>query len=472
VALKNVVSLIIKGKDEASKHIGKAEKSLTRFQKTTKAFTSFMMGPLGLTAAAAGAAAAIERMVASFAREGDQLAKLSTRLGLTVEFLSEMHFVGERAGVAVNTMDMAMQRATRRIGDFLAGGGQAVEMLTALEQQMGRSITAADDMSTLLPEMATYFANLTDETKAVRQAFSLFDSEGVVMRQVMNQGGEAIRALQKDAHALGVVMGEDDVRAATRFKDASINLNASLRGLRNNAVAPLIDDVTSLSSALAGAVGWLNKAGTMSETAKQTIHGFLAAGSNPAALFFRPGGSAGSTYVPPYQGRGGTSPSGYGAFDVYNPPHPGMPGFPAPTGMADAENMAPGQGYLAGTHGVPTAMKEFANTLPPVTQHMRDLSGATAAARGTVVELGALNSVSAGVNAGFRELTSQTATLGSVMAAAAQSILEALAQEAAAGVMGWITNPIGAAVEIVQGGVGSGTGAWAPHEGGGGPRLP
>ena len=62
----------------------------------------------------------------------DNLAKTADKLGTTTQALEAMRHAGELTGVSTNTMDMALQRMTRRWSEAAVGTGEAQKAIQEL----------------------------------------------------------------------------------------------------------------------------------------------------------------------------------------------------------------------------------------------------------------------------------------------------------------------------------------------------
>lgn len=201
---------------------------------------------LGAIAAAATAAAAA--IVLSFAKSGDAVAKASTRLGVGIEALQEWRFAAERAGVDSNTFDLAIQRFGRRAAEAAAGTGEARDALGALGIELRGPNGQLRAMEELLPEVADRLAAVESPLARNALAMKLFDSEGVKLVQLLEEGSEGMLALRRRARELGVVLDEDATREAVALTDAMTDTRASLLGIRNTigaALSPAIRDLAT-----------------------------------------------------------------------------------------------------------------------------------------------------------------------------------------------------------------------------------
>jgi hypothetical protein len=196
----------------------------------------------GLIGAAFGiaAVAGVKRMVSTFVETTDQVSKFSQRIGVSTQFLSELGFVADKTGVVVSQMQIGFQRATRRVSEFVqTGAGPAADVLADLEARGVRLTNPGGGLKSiedLLPDLADYFRDLGDDTLKVRKAFQLFDSEGVSLVNILNLGADGLKAMREEAVKYGVSLDENMIEKAVEVKDATVNMNASLTGLKNELV--------------------------------------------------------------------------------------------------------------------------------------------------------------------------------------------------------------------------------------------
>ena len=176
------------------------------------------MGPAGI-AAAAGVGAlvlalgAMLRTSRQATQDMDALVQASERLGIGIESLQELREVARLNRVEVSTMEIAVQRLGRRMGEVARGG--AGEVKQAFDE-LGVSITTADGqlktVDEILPEVADGLAGVEDGTVRLSLAQKLFDSEGVVMVNVLQAGSRALEEQRQRARDLGIVWDEELVR--------------------------------------------------------------------------------------------------------------------------------------------------------------------------------------------------------------------------------------------------------------------
>ena len=221
------------------------------------------MGPAGLAAAAGiGAVVLALRSMVRSAQQGaqdmDSLVQASERLGIGIETLQELRFVAQQNGIAVNTMEIAVQRLGRRMGEVARGGAREVEQAFS---ELGVSITTADGrlktVDEILPEVADGLAGVEDRTVRLSLAQKLFDSEGVVMVNVLQAGSRALEEQRQRARELGIVWDEELVRRGAELNREMDTLSTVIdRQLKSAFVelAPVITTVLGLLADLSSAI--------------------------------------------------------------------------------------------------------------------------------------------------------------------------------------------------------------------------
>lgn len=169
---------------------------------------------------------------------GDQLQKLNLRLGASTEALSEYNFVASLSGVQFNELATAWQRQTRRIAQAAQGTGEATGALDQLNLSAG-------ELARLSPEeqffrIAEAMQGVAEEGDRVALAQKLWDSEGVKLVQIVNQGTDAITAMREEARLLGLTIDQDTANAMASYNDELDRLKFAAQGVSQTLLAELI----------------------------------------------------------------------------------------------------------------------------------------------------------------------------------------------------------------------------------------
>ncbi|MBT8411291.1 MAG: hypothetical protein KJP02_05780, partial [Octadecabacter sp.] len=187
-------------------------------------------GLLAGVAAAGALAGAATRLVDETSRYGDELAKTADRLGVNVDALEQLRFAAERSGVETRTLEMAMQRMTRRLSEAAMGAGEARGAI----EELGLDAEALGNMAPedQLLALSDALAGVENQSDRVRLAFRFFDSEGVSLVNMLGEGSEEVRALMQEFERLSGGLTEEQTRASEDFRDRILDLQVAMQGLR------------------------------------------------------------------------------------------------------------------------------------------------------------------------------------------------------------------------------------------------
>lgn len=233
--IKGAVSKINKFKRAASKKFKKVQESVKR--------VAGAMFKMGAAAAAAGVALGSAMIKASL-ESVDALAKTADKLGVTTEALAGLRHAAELTGVSTSTMDMALQRMTRRVAEAAQGSGEAVKAL----EELGISATELQKLplDVQMQVVADAMGEVESQSDKVRLAMKLFDSEGVALVNTLAGGSEGLKSMAAEADALGITVSRIDAAQIEAANDAVTRAKGVFTGLGNQlatAFAPIIQGI-------------------------------------------------------------------------------------------------------------------------------------------------------------------------------------------------------------------------------------
>jgi len=212
-----------------AKGMAKTRKGLSFATVGAKAF-SVAIASIGAYASIQG----IRRLagvIGETAGQLDKLAKTSDKLGIASEKLAGLQHAGEITGVSMETMNMALQRMTRRVAEAAKGTGEAKGALKELginaEELMKLSLD--EQFSTIAEKMS----GVEKQADKVRLAMKLFDSEGVALVNTLKLGSGGLEAMQREAEALGIAIDRKALAKVEAMNDAVTRLKATWGGAKN-----------------------------------------------------------------------------------------------------------------------------------------------------------------------------------------------------------------------------------------------
>ncbi len=225
---------------------GRGGAAVNRFERNTQTSAARLarrLRSVATAAAAMGAAmlAASRRAISAM----DEIGKKADRLGLTTDELQRLRFAANSAGVETNALDIGMQRFTRRVAEAASGSGSAADELEEMGIQLRNANGEIRSTTDILGDVAEALNNTESQADRVRLAFSLFDSEGVALVNMLQGGRDAFLETTAAADQFGAVIEERAIRSAEQLQDQLGMLGDGIRGQLNEALVemgPLLVD--------------------------------------------------------------------------------------------------------------------------------------------------------------------------------------------------------------------------------------
>lgn len=173
----------------------------------------------------------------------DAQSKLADRISASQKQLGGLDLAARRSGVSTQTLAMAMQRMTRRIGEAAQGTGEAKNALKTL----GLDAAALTGMSAdeQLRRVADALQSVRNGSQRVGLAMKIFDSEGVALLNTLAGGSKALDEYQKRAEQFGLAISRVDGAKIEEANDAFADVRDVFTGLFNQIaiqIAPLMTE--------------------------------------------------------------------------------------------------------------------------------------------------------------------------------------------------------------------------------------
>ena len=233
-----------RGMDQSQRKSQDFNKSLSR------------IGGVALTAAKAigGVGLAVQGLAINQARLGAQLTDTADKIGVSTKFLQEFRFAAVQSGASVQAADMGLQRFTRRMAEAANGTGEARQTLREMGIAVRDTNGRVRDAESVLMDVADAFATSTNRSEMLAQAFKLFDSEGVVLINVLRNGSEAMRDFAREAERTGIILSEQESRTLKSLDDSYTLLRFSVKALADQFVLGLAEALKITNEEMIGMV--------------------------------------------------------------------------------------------------------------------------------------------------------------------------------------------------------------------------
>jgi len=176
-------------------------------------------------------AAALTSWVKGAIDAADELAKMSQRVGLTVQELAKLNYAGSLADVSMEQLGKGLKQLSKNMVEAAGGSKEQAAAFRAL----GVEFRNADGSMRKVPEVFSDIAekvSLLDDG-AVKTAISMkvFGKSGADLIPLLNSGAKGLQEMSAEAERLGLVIDERTAKAAENFNDNLTRLQSSGKGL-------------------------------------------------------------------------------------------------------------------------------------------------------------------------------------------------------------------------------------------------
>lgn len=168
---------------------------------------------------AAAAGAALVKLVEHATEVGSKYHDLSIQIGMTTEQLSRLAYAATTADLTAEDMAQAVGFLSKQIvktsQDAFAGESALSRMGIAVKTVGGQMRSTHD----VLLDVARTFQHLPDGPQKTALAMELFGRAGKSMIPLLNDGADAIQALERRADELGITVSQRFAQNADEFGD-------------------------------------------------------------------------------------------------------------------------------------------------------------------------------------------------------------------------------------------------------------
>jgi len=209
----------------------------------------------------------------------DNLGKMSSVIGVTVQNLSRLRYAASIGGMESTKLDKAIQKLAVNMADVAGGTGEALDEFVKYGiKAKDLSTGSMRDVMDVLADVADVTQDLGESTERTDLIYKLFGARGAGMVNILKDGSEAMHDLMGEADSLGLVMSRKLVAGVESANDAITRLSSYLTSVFHQAVArlaPLIQGVTDKIGEWAEFK--IKESGGVAELARQMANGVINA---------------------------------------------------------------------------------------------------------------------------------------------------------------------------------------------------
>ena len=172
---------------------------------------------------------------------GDNIDKMSQKMGLTAEAYQEWDAVMQHSGTSMETMKSSM----KTLANAAEGGNKAFEALGITQEQIANM-----SQQDLFEATIAGLQGVEDTTQRTYLAGQLLGRGATELGALLNTSAEDTQAMRDRVRELGGVMSEDAVKAAAAYQDQLQDMQTAFSGLSRNMLSEFLPGITTVMSGL------------------------------------------------------------------------------------------------------------------------------------------------------------------------------------------------------------------------------
>lgn len=225
--------------------------------------------------ATAAMTSALVKGVSQTAAYGDNIDKMSQKMGMSAQAYQEWDFIMQHNGTSMETLKSSM----KTLANAVDSGNDAFGRLGISQEQI-----ASMDNEQLFDATIAALQNVDDETERTYLAGQLLGRGATELGPLLNMTAEETDAMRQQVHDLGGVMSDEAVKASAAFQDSLQNMQVSFSGLKNSLMSEFMPSMTTVMDGLSAVfsgdsgsgLGLINEGisgfvGKLSETIPQVL---------------------------------------------------------------------------------------------------------------------------------------------------------------------------------------------------------
>lgn len=220
-----------------------AEGKASGFGSTLK--TAMKVGGAAVAAvgtAAIGLSTAFVAGAGSVAEYGDNIDKMSQKMGLSAQAYQEWDAIMQHSGTSMETMKAGM----KTLANAVESGNDAFQRIGLTQQEI-----ASMSQEDLFAATIAGLQNVENETERTYLAGQLLGRGATELGALLNTSAEDTEAMRQRVHELGGVMSDDAVKASARYQDSLQDMRTAFSGLSRNMMSESLPSISTVMDGLA-----------------------------------------------------------------------------------------------------------------------------------------------------------------------------------------------------------------------------
>lgn len=191
--------------------------------------------------AVVGGSAAFIKGAGDVAAYGDNIDKMSQKMGISAQGYQEWEAVMQHSGTSMETLKAGM----KTLANAVEKGNGAFKRLGITQEDIAKM-----DQEDLFNATIAALQNVDDETERTYLAGQLLGRGATELGALLNTSAEDTQAMKDRVYELGGVMSDDAVKAAAAYQDQLQDMQTAFGGLKRGMMSDFMPTITQVMSGL------------------------------------------------------------------------------------------------------------------------------------------------------------------------------------------------------------------------------
>lgn len=212
--------------------------------------------------ATAAVTGAMVKGVSNVAEYGDNIDKMSQKMGMSAEAYQEWDAIMQHSGTTIDAMKAPM----KTLANAAQSGSDAFQKLGISEEEV-KNLSQED----LFGRVISGLQGMEEGTERTALASDLLGRGATELGALLNTSAEDTEAMRQAVHDLGGVMSDDAVKASARFQDQLQDMQTALGGAKRNLMSDFLPSITTVMEGLTDLFSGGDGLGKISEGVEQFV---------------------------------------------------------------------------------------------------------------------------------------------------------------------------------------------------------
>jgi hypothetical protein len=177
----------------------------------------------------------------------EDIGHTAEKLGLATSELMALRRAAELTGSNAATLDMAIQRLVRRIGEVAVGSGEAAITM----KRMGMDAKRLAEMPVInqIKAVAQGLSEIRNKNVQLAATMKFVDSEGVALTNMFRDGAKGINEYIRQAERLGLLFSDEEIGRIKKYRDAMSDLGREVTAIWQRIAVEVAPVITAMLQA-------------------------------------------------------------------------------------------------------------------------------------------------------------------------------------------------------------------------------